>query len=70
MEGLNLAKGYTIWPHYNAQEDEKIAGFVRLEHQSILAIPERSGTVFENGGFRAVDLNSVYSFDHEGKRGN
>jgi dipeptidase E len=68
MEGLDLAEGYTIWPHYNPQDDEKITAFVRLNRQPVLGIPERSGIVFENGGFRAVGFEAVYVFDEEGEK--
>jgi dipeptidase E len=68
LEGLNLAEGFTIWPHYNIRDDEKIVAFVQMNHQPVLAIPERSGIVFENGGFRAVGFEPVYIFDEAGKK--
>jgi len=67
FEGLDLAGGHTIWPHYTPQDDERIVAFVREYRETVLAISERSGVVVEAKGLRPVGFEPVYLFNHRGK---
>jgi dipeptidase E len=64
---LNLAKDYSIVPHYQPDMDKLIAEFARNYRRPVLGIPERSGVVIESGRMRMVGFEPSYRFDEQGK---
>jgi hypothetical protein len=64
---LNLAKDYSIVPHYQPEMDKLIAEFVLNYRRPVLGIPERSGVVIESGRLRTVGFEPSYRFDEQGK---
>jgi dipeptidase E len=66
-QGLDLAEGHAIWPHYRPSHDEMIVLYVQRFQQPILAIPERSGIVIDAAGLRTLGLEPSYRFDVNGK---
>jgi dipeptidase E len=67
MHGLDLARGYAIWVHYQPQDDNLIDEYVREYSQPVVALSERSGIVIENESMRAVGFEPAYRFDGHGK---
>ena len=65
--GLNLAKGYAIWVHYQPQDDSLIDAYVHQYRQPVIALSECSGIVIEQEGMRAVGFDPAYRFDMQGK---
>lgn len=65
--GLNLAKGYAIWVHYQPQDDSLIDAYVHQYRQPVIALSECSGIVIEQEGMRAVGFDPAYRFDVQGK---
>lgn len=65
--GLDLVKGYAIWPHYGLQDDELIHAYVRKYKFPVLAISERSGIVIENTELRGMGFGLAWRFDEHGK---
>ena len=66
-KGLNLAEGYSVWVHYQPQDDNLIDAYVRQYQQPVIALSERSGIVIENRLMRAVGFEPAYRFDSQGK---
>ena len=66
--GLNLVKDHTVWVHYRPQDDALIYEYQGKYNQSVLAISERSGIVFENSKVISVGYESAYRFDRQGKQ--
>jgi dipeptidase E len=66
-QGLDLAEGHAIWPHYRPSHDEMIVLYVQRFQQPVLAIPERSGIVIDEAGLRTVGFEPGYRFDVNGK---
>lgn len=66
--GLNLVKGFAVWVHYQPQDDELIYEYQGKYNQSVLAISERSGVVFENSEMYSVGYESAFRFDRQGKQ--
>jgi dipeptidase E len=65
--GLDLAKGYAIWVHYQPQDDNLIDAYVRKYQQPVIALSERSGIVIENEVIRPVGYEPSYRFDEQGR---
>lgn len=66
-KGLNLAKGFAVWVHYQPQDDELIYEYQGKYNQSVLAISERAGVILDNSGMYSVGFESAYRFDRQGK---
>ena len=68
-KGLNLAKGYSVWVHYqNPSDDGLIYEFQVKYNQSVLAISERAGIVVENSELKSVGFEPAFLFDKHGKQ--
>ncbi len=67
MQGLDLAEGHAIWPHYRPSHDEMIVSYVQRYQQPVLAIPERAGIVLDEAGLRTVGFEPGYRFDTHGR---
>jgi dipeptidase E len=65
--GLDLAKGYAAWVHYEPQNDELIRSYVEKHNIPVLAISERSGIVIEDSELRTVGYEPAFRFDADGK---
>jgi dipeptidase E len=67
VNGLNLAHGYAVYPHYTPQDDRFIEEFVREYQQPVLGISERSGVVIEGDRMFTVGFEPSYQFSAQGK---
>jgi dipeptidase E len=65
--GLNLAKDFAVWVHYQPQDDELIVEYQSKYNQSVLAISERTGIILNDSGMYSVGFESAYRFDRQGK---
>lgn len=65
--GLDLAKGYAAWVHYEPQNDELIRSYVEKHNIPVLAISERSGIVIEDSELHTVGYEPAFRFDAKGK---
>lgn len=67
--GLNLAKGHSVWVHYqNPSDDRLIYEFQDKFNQSVLAISERAGIALENSELKSLGFDSAFLFDKHGKQ--
>ena len=66
--GLNLAKSYAVWVHYQPQDDELIYEYQGKYNQYVLAISERSGVIVDSSGMNSIGFESAYRFDGQGKQ--
>lgn len=61
--GLGLIENYAIWCHYVEDHDSLVASY----DFPIIAIPERSGILFDGSTIRVVGFDAVTVFDHGSK---
>lgn len=61
--GLALLGNYSVWCHYSGEHDDAI---IRME-QLILAVPERSGVVFDGRDLMVVGFEPVAMFVDDSK---
>jgi dipeptidase E len=66
-DGLDLAGGHAIWPHYRRLHDDLIVAYMQKYRHPVLAIPERSGIVAGQAGLRTVGFEPSYRFDRQGR---
>jgi dipeptidase E len=64
---LDLADGWTIWPHYVPQDDPLIFAYNQFYTEPVLALSERSGVVLDETGLHSMGYYPVYKFDSHGK---
>lgn len=62
LSGMKLLKGFSIWCHYKAEHDELLFDYVRNKKIPTIAIPEKSGIVFDEGKITIVGFESVFLF--------
>jgi dipeptidase E len=65
--GLNLLDGHSIWVHYQPHDDELIYDFINKDNQSVLAISERGGIVFQNDRMVSAGYEPSYRFENQDK---
>jgi dipeptidase E len=66
--GLDLAAGYSVWVHYQGEDDERIRAYMVEKNNSVIAISERSGVVMDDTGIQSVGYEPAYCFTKYGKR--
>ncbi|MFN2236289.1 MAG: Type 1 glutamine amidotransferase-like domain-containing protein [Anaerolineales bacterium] len=66
--GLDLADGYSVWVHYQEEDDQRIREYMNEKHHSVIAISERSGVVMDDTGIQSVGYEPAYYFNKNEKR--
>jgi dipeptidase E len=60
--GLDVARGYSIWCHYEPAADGQIAAFVAKYALPVLALSERGGAALDGNEFTAVGHDPAVLF--------
>lgn len=63
--GLNLIKGYSIYPHYDESADPVILQYIAKTSIPVLALPENAGVWISSA---VTPVGRVVMFDSNGKR--
>jgi len=66
-EGLDIARGHAIWPHYTPGDDDLIRSYIVENKLSVLAISERSGVILENDQIHGAGFEPAILFDENVK---
>ena len=66
--GLDLTAGYSVWVHYQEEDDQLIREYMTEKNNAVIAISERSGVVMDNTGIQSVGYEPVYIFNKAEKR--
>lgn len=67
LGGLDLAEGYSVWVHYQSEDDHSIFDYITEIKVPVLAISEHSGIVIDQTGMQSVGFETAYCFDETGK---
>ncbi len=67
LKGLDLLSGYSVKCHYSPANDAFLQEFVAT-HSPVIAIPEESGVLIENGRFFILGTAPVTVFTAGGRR--
>lgn len=59
LEGLNLLLGYSIWCHYQPEDDDRIAAYLQRTNYPILALSESSGICLHADQLRTCGYETV-----------
>jgi len=66
FSGLNLLEEKSVICHYDETLDPKIYGIAKKINSQVIALPENSGIIINDGKLETV--GDVFVFDGEGKR--
>ena len=58
-KGLDLVSGYSIFSHLTDDKISEVVQFAREKNSSVIAIPENSGIVLENGVGKVVGYSKI-----------
>jgi len=58
-KGFNEIKGYDIQCHYNNSQLEEHKEFIKKTKRKVVAIPEESALLVENGEYKVIGLKSI-----------
>ena len=61
--GLDLAQGYSIWPHYTDADHDLIHSYIEQRYYPVLAISERSGIVVDGDQLHDKGFEPAHRFD-------
>jgi len=61
--GLDLAKGYAIWPHHTDADNDLIRSYIERHNFPVLAISERSGIVVDGDQLYDKGFEPAHRFD-------
>lgn len=67
-KGLALINGFSVWPHYKEEDDEKIWTYISQHKDFVIAIPEDAGVLLEDSKIMAIGDRRVFTFDMRKKR--
>jgi dipeptidase E len=68
FSGIDLARGNSIWVHYDPSDIPLIEAYQRETGQSILAISERAGVLVDSSGLYPIGYDPVYLFSEQNRR--
>jgi dipeptidase E len=66
-EGLNIINGLSVYCHYNLSGYKNAKNHAEKLHNSVIAIPENSGVVYQNNKIKTYGLADVKIFYKSGK---
>ena len=66
--GLNMIGGFCVWCHYQPEDDERIAEYVRQNGWLVLALSERSGVSIEGVNLTAQGYEPTHVFTADCKQ--
>src|SRR3989344_3457617 len=67
-QGLDLFRGYSIWPHYTQKDDSIIRKLIDKQGFKFLALPEYTGIHFSSQDNKVCGTNSVTVFNGTSKK--
>ena len=63
--GLNLVEDYSVWPHYDESDKEKIKQYIEKRSENGIAIPEESSLYVKKGIGKVIGSKEVLLFQKE-----
>ncbi|SEQ37225.1 dipeptidase E [Virgibacillus subterraneus] len=67
INGLNLISDYSIWCHYEAENESLISGFIKDYKKSVIALRDGTGVAVSDEGIKVIGNSSAISFTNKGK---
>lgn len=68
FSGIDCFNGYSIWCHYELENDALINTYINMNHFPVVAIPEKSGVLFDGSNIRVFGYTPCYVFDGNKKK--
>ncbi len=63
FNGLDFVKEYSIWCHYNREEDHLIHNFVIQNDNPVIALPEETALIVEGDHLKVIGSKPAYIFN-------
>jgi len=63
--GLDLLQGYSVWCHYQREDDLKIMGYIEHYHHPVIALSEQTGLSVDEKAMQVVGFEPVIIFHHQ-----
>ncbi|KAA0560473.1 Type 1 glutamine amidotransferase-like domain-containing protein [Rossellomorea aquimaris] len=67
FEGFNYIDNYSLWCHYETSNDDLIKKYVNKYGYSVIALPEETGIVMNEGGLKVIGSSPAYIFRNSDK---
>lgn len=67
-DGFNLVSDYSIWCHYQVENDNLIRSYIENYKRSVIALPEETGIFFSNEGIKVIGTSPAYIFKNEDRK--
>ncbi|MFC4560151.1 Type 1 glutamine amidotransferase-like domain-containing protein [Virgibacillus kekensis] len=67
-QGLGRVGPYSIWCHYEEENDRLIDSFIKEYRQPIIALPEATGVFVSDAFVKVIGKSSAYRFDGKTKK--
>lgn len=68
FDGLNLIGNYSIWCHYQMENDHLIKSYMNEYNKPVIALSEETGICLCADGFKVIGNAPAYVFEFENKR--
>jgi dipeptidase E len=66
-DGVNLINNYSIWCHYQENNDDLIRNYIKNYRKKVIALPEDSGVLFTNKKIEIIGSSPAYFFENDNK---
>jgi len=67
FSGLDCFNGYSIWCHYELQNDTLIDKYLEVNKIPVVAIPEKSGVLLDGSNLKVFGYEPCYLFSGKKK---
>ena len=67
FEGLNYIQDYSIWCHYEMENDSLIRSYIKNYKKNVIALPEDTGIFFSKSGIEVIGTSPAFIFKDDDK---
>jgi len=67
FEGLNYIQDYSIWCHYEMENDSFIWSYIKNYKKNVIALPEDTGIFYSKSGIEVIGTSPAFIFKDEDK---